>query len=413
MIPARKSSRRVAAAACAGAALALLGTAGGASAALSGKTDVLFVFDTTGSMSGALDAAKESVGTITGELSARLGDVQFGVADMRDYANVGSYGDSGDVTWQVRRPMTGSTAEVKAGLDALEAGGGGDAPEAYGRALSEALRGDGIGWRTGARHVIVLIADNVPHDDDLQSGVPQSIIDEGAQATPWDTGVDPGRNENIGDADDVDWQPLLASMKAAGRPLGMVLFQGGSAYLPYWQHWAGITGGMATDADANTVVSKMIDIATETAKKVDATPASAVTPAPVALALVKLGPSLQLRYPKKKKGRPYVEVPCTVGSAATLAECTATITAGGGPAKKGSAEGRTESAKVSGVIGKATGKAAKGGSITVRVPISSKTARKALAKRSLSVQIALQAKATDGRSASDTSATKILKARKK
>ena len=71
--------------------LGLLGvSAQGARAAAPAKTDILLMFDTTGSMGSALSAAAAQVSALTGNIDSRLPDVQYGVAEVRDYAKYDS-----------------------------------------------------------------------------------------------------------------------------------------------------------------------------------------------------------------------------------------------------------------------------------------------------------------------------------
>lgn len=239
------------------------GGASSARAALAGRTDVLMLFDTTGSMGGALDGAKAQAADIVAQLRARLGDVAFGVAQVEDYP-VSPYGETEDQPWHVVTPVTSSDATVISGINSLELGFGSDPPEAYGGALDAALRGDGLGWRDGARRIVVLIADNVPHDDDLNAGVPASIAPPGVI---WNTEPDLGPDQIAGTADDIDWQALLSRMKAGGLALGMVVYKGvDPTYLAYWNHWAGLTGGSAVAADDSDVAGKIVTMASQTAE---------------------------------------------------------------------------------------------------------------------------------------------------
>ena len=86
---------------------------------------------------------------------------------------------------------------------------------------------------------IILVADNVPHDNELNEGIPQEFW----VRTPFDTGIDPGPDNTVGTADDVDWQATLQRLNAVGKPLEYVDYQGSESYVPYWQFWSGITGG--------------------------------------------------------------------------------------------------------------------------------------------------------------------------
>ena len=87
-----------------------------------------------------------------------------------------------------------------------------------------------MGWAPGAKHLVVLIADDVPHDDDLNAGVPPEIVN---QPSPWETGTDPGPTGTR-----IDWQQELADFKSAAYTLAFVLYHGDPAYLPYWNWWA-------------------------------------------------------------------------------------------------------------------------------------------------------------------------------
>jgi hypothetical protein len=45
----------------------------------------MFLFDTSGSMSGELEEAKKEMLSIMGNVNAKLPDVHYGVAEVRDY----------------------------------------------------------------------------------------------------------------------------------------------------------------------------------------------------------------------------------------------------------------------------------------------------------------------------------------
>lgn len=231
----------------------------GAATAQSPPTDVLLLLDTSGSMDGALDSAVTEVGGITDRLSAELGDVAFGVAEVRDYP-IAAFDNSasGDVPYSVAQPITTDRAAVSSALAGLFPTGGGDGPEAYGRALRDAELGTGLGWRAGARRMAILVADNVPHDTDLNDGIPPELH---AQPSPFDTLADPGPDVAFGTADDIDWQPLLDQLAANGMPLMLVLFEGSSQYLPYWEIWAGRTGGAAAMGGSDNLADVVVDLA--------------------------------------------------------------------------------------------------------------------------------------------------------
>jgi hypothetical protein len=225
-------------------------------------TDVMFVFDTTGSMGGALTEAKKEIQTSMSQLTATLPDVQFGLAEVSDYGLVINglfgYGEGGGQAWTLKSPISPDQAGVLAQLSGLFASGGGDNPEAYGRGLYETATNPTVGWRPDARGIIVLIADDVPHDDELNEGIPEEFWAK----TPFDTGVDPGADNTVGTADDLDWQGVLQRLNAASKPLEYVDYQGDPAYIPYWQYWAGVTGGSVIsikEGEEETLGSKLVE----------------------------------------------------------------------------------------------------------------------------------------------------------
>lgn len=216
-------------------------------------TDVLLIFDTTGSMTGALSAAKAEIESSMQRIDGDLPSVNYAVAQVRDYASL--YGDPGDSPWQVNQPMTGDRASILSAVDALQAEGGGTAPESYARALWEARSDGAVGWRPGAKRVVVLVGDSYPHDNDLDEGIASSDWIVGA---PWDTGADPGPDEALGTPDDLDWQSVLTQLGADDMPLMFLFYKGTEALLPYWQSWTGTTGGLVERAGSGQFPADLV-----------------------------------------------------------------------------------------------------------------------------------------------------------
>jgi len=238
-------------------------TASRASAATPAHTDVMFVFDTTGSMGGAIFEAQADIQEAMTQIGASLPDAQFGLAEVSDYDEVVNPGEfsygigEGFAAWALHSPITSNQAQITEAIQKLEAEGGGDGPEAYGRALFETAANPAVGWRAGARGVIVLVADNVPHDSDLNEGIPPEVF---AEESPFDTGVDPGADNTVGTGDDLDWQgTVLSKLISDGKPLEYVDYFGAEEYFPYWQNWTGRTGGSVVQSGGEGLAQKIVE----------------------------------------------------------------------------------------------------------------------------------------------------------
>lgn len=235
------------------------------------KTDVTFIFDTSGSMGGELQEAKENILTVMEEISHALPNVEYGVSNVEDVP--GWYGgpelnepkteqeyeEYFEKAWKLDQPLTTETGKVVAAINALTIGGGGDGPEAYSRALWETDTNPNVGWRPGARHEIVLIADNVPHEHELNEGLPESVWVE----SPFNTGEEPEGKFGI---PGTQWTPgtnlkiqsVATQLGEDGKPLQSVEFYGGeSGYLPYWEYWASLSGGQALNGGTGELAAKL------------------------------------------------------------------------------------------------------------------------------------------------------------
>lgn len=106
--------------------------------------DIMFIFDTTGSMGGAIDGAKATATGLLTSLGA-LGDVASGV---------GYYNDPGA---GVLSTITTTAATTQAAIDGLYASGGGDFEELGYDGISAAATG--AGWRAGTNPFIVALGD--------------------------------------------------------------------------------------------------------------------------------------------------------------------------------------------------------------------------------------------------------------
>tara|TARA_B100000683_G_scaffold277326_2_gene335199 strand:+ start:514 stop:1299 length:786 start_codon:yes stop_codon:yes gene_type:complete len=139
--------------------------------------DIVFTLDTTGSMSFAIDAMKDTITQLADVyLEARI-DTRLGVIQFRDRVNFGE-SDSGNPTLQ-RESFGGSgfTSDPKDFRDAVSwyrAAGGGPNPESSFDALALASRSE---WRDEANRIIIHITDAPPHLPDREIRNVEALID--------------------------------------------------------------------------------------------------------------------------------------------------------------------------------------------------------------------------------------------
>jgi hypothetical protein len=125
-----------------------------------GKTlEMVFVLDTTGSMGGLIDGAKQRIWGIINEVMQ---------TPSRPAVRVGlvAYRDRGDEYVTQVLPLTNDLDRVYSTLMDYRAGGGGDWQEDVRRALSEGVRSAGWSKRSdNVAQILFLVGDAPPHDD--------------------------------------------------------------------------------------------------------------------------------------------------------------------------------------------------------------------------------------------------------
>jgi Mg-chelatase subunit ChlD len=121
--------------------------------------EMVFVLDTTGSMGGLLEGAKQRIWGIVNEVmqSTSHPSVRVGIV---------AYRDRGDEYVTKVLPLTTDLDQVYSTLMGYRAEGGGDTPENVRRALADGVRKTGWSPRTpGIAQIIFLVGDAPPHED--------------------------------------------------------------------------------------------------------------------------------------------------------------------------------------------------------------------------------------------------------
>jgi Mg-chelatase subunit ChlD len=122
------------------------------------QIEVCFVLDTTGSMGGLIEGAKQKIWSIANEI------VSAKPTPSVKFALIG-YRDRGDEYVTRLTGLTDDIDGIYADLRKFQAGGGGDHPESVSQALDEAVRR--VAWSTdrSVLKIIYLVGDAPPHTD--------------------------------------------------------------------------------------------------------------------------------------------------------------------------------------------------------------------------------------------------------
>lgn len=237
------------------------------------RADVIFAFDLTETMSPIINNMKANAGIIMTALASTGVDINYGVVSYMDYpASYNSFGYSnsygldlcGDYAYRRDQSITSDTTAVRAAINHLNIGCGEDGPEDYTRIMYESYSDPAIGWRAGAKKILINFGDNVPHDNDLNEGVP-------GKSGTFSTGGDPGRNgvmdetsdpSKIGSPynDDLNLQTVLSEM-AVNNVILLEAHRTSDAN-DYWAHWTGITGGNVFISSSGTIVTNITNALT-------------------------------------------------------------------------------------------------------------------------------------------------------
>lgn len=120
-----------------------------------GPVDVVFVVDTTGSMTDDIDAVKADMREILDHLRRRNPDARVGVVAYRDVTD--------EYLTRTFIQLTDDDAGIEQAISAIQVTGGEDWREHVYAGINTAL--DGQPWRREASQHIILMGDAPPHDD--------------------------------------------------------------------------------------------------------------------------------------------------------------------------------------------------------------------------------------------------------
>lgn len=116
------------------------------------SVDIVFSFDTTGSMASVIDSVRENLATTVDRLFEEVKGVRIGIIVHGDYC------DHPNMMWML--PLTGDSTKIKQFILEAQTTSGGDLPECYELVLWAASRMD---WKAQVR-VLTVIGDCPPHE---------------------------------------------------------------------------------------------------------------------------------------------------------------------------------------------------------------------------------------------------------
>ena len=120
----------------------------------SNNVEVVFSFDTTGSMYPCLTQVRRNIKNTVTRLSEEIPGIRIGIIAHGDYC------DAGRPYVTKHLNLTSDADAICRFVEQVEPTGGGDSPECYELVLREAQT---LSWTAGASKVFVLIGDDVPH----------------------------------------------------------------------------------------------------------------------------------------------------------------------------------------------------------------------------------------------------------
>ncbi|RKZ37681.1 MAG: hypothetical protein DRQ49_15810 [Gammaproteobacteria bacterium] len=129
------------------------------------QEDIVFVFDTTGSMGEEIAEMRHAVIEFAETIADAGIDYRLGLTEYKDFPTA-PCGESGDMPYQVYNEgvLTSDQNEMKGWVEGLEAAGGNDIPESLLAALDHTVTDQQ--WRPDAHRIAIIITDAPPHIDD-------------------------------------------------------------------------------------------------------------------------------------------------------------------------------------------------------------------------------------------------------
>lgn len=135
--------------------------------------DIVFLSDTTGSMTSPIADVQANAKTIMNTVLAAQPTAEFAAAEYKDGDPV--FCPSDPFAFRLNQALSASIANVQAGIGNWSASGGCDAPESQINALFHLATQPGVGFRSNSTRIIVWFGDSNGHDPSLGHTLPSAI----------------------------------------------------------------------------------------------------------------------------------------------------------------------------------------------------------------------------------------------
>lgn len=142
------------------------------------RIDVVFAIDATGSMGDEIEVVKSKVSKMMQDIQSGnpQPDVRFGLVAYRDH---------GDAYVTKAYPLTTAVSTIQTSLQQIEAGGGGDTPEAVGAGLECAVNEMNWDQDSNTTRMVFLIGDAGPHQADEYRQAMHQAKAKGIKVNTW------------------------------------------------------------------------------------------------------------------------------------------------------------------------------------------------------------------------------------
>ncbi len=145
----------------------------------SGKLDLIFCIDVTGSMEDDIDNVKAAAVNIVDTIARNYKGYRVAIIAYRDWNDSEGWPMFEDYAF------SSDKAKIVSNIQSLSVGGGDDTPEAVFEALMRAIDSKAVGgWRAHANKQIILMGDAPPHNPSREGLTPQIVAKAAEEADP-------------------------------------------------------------------------------------------------------------------------------------------------------------------------------------------------------------------------------------